>query len=1244
LASILDKYQNKLPETLDDHSFPYQISLLTARLRSLHHHDNLEPASPYNFYIDSHVPEIRRAAILIESLKKALDVLAQEWPDQMVLQHLRDRCAQILSLSAESPVAKILVLLEQLLLQTDDWEMYASQETTLKKHRDAITELVISWRRLELSSWRGLLQTQAQTFEEGVSEWWFRLYNAIVRGLLDILDRGHSDSLDDYLDQLVPLLDDFLKLSPLGQFSRRLDLLRSFEPLLQHLALIKSEQAREPLSRVQRIVHSTQAYYTQFVSSITSSFTAQEKEISEEIQGFIKVASWKDVNVQALKASAKKTHHQLHKAIRKYRDIMRQPVNEFLQPERVPDAELLSNVHLPQSCLRTRTVDSSCLLTHLALADGPAHLQNISKTYGKFDILITSRIDSFVRSVPSHNLDNLMEQIIYTAKELASVNIPVGATVERKEKLWKASLVRKRKAWSDFAKEFKRIGLATNVRSTLLLQQRNERWLREQPSSDIGVGNFVDVQNSEKYFVRLQGLLPRLRATLANHHGDISAQDLQRSIMLLESALSLSLNCRSKLVFPRVGYFLANMDFLPRLATGLNAYARLKSISQRLDAIHQSSAISAWGPTTSKFVLNTEESVTRMSHAISETINKINELGGLPGASPAPATLLDGAQTLLSSTQECGDALQSIARKLKETKMHVLLQGSSNSFQKTPCIEQSSVDELDTVAAAQQHMTNAQNLFLEWEKSLPQFRLIILPLRNWLASQILPVPDGYQPSNQSDPGSDDVIEALLISIQSVLSVLPVEDRFVIASQDNYLKDAASSLIKVGDLLRVDSTVALLNSWVERLAGCPPEEIKECVSRILPFVQRYTLLVEDQLACMARWVNSLFRLQFAACSVMLNIATNGFCKPLDFEEPGDEPEGDESGAGGVGFGEGVGDENVSREIEDESQVEGLKDEGGESNRRDESKGNDGDAIEMGDDFQGELENIPENGSEEERPTDEEEEGPEETLGGLDAEDPDTVDEKLWGDEAGPQDDSKQDKAVNDHSNKPSADSEVVAKENEHPKGDHLPKKKPDDWNTGDEGSNPELDDEDMPREEADEENGEDVPGASGAALDDLVHDSDILDLPDNLEMDEDTTRQDVGEDVDDDMLGDDADGMTDSLHGDNEMERESSPEQPSHPKGDTNNGESVDDQRQEGEMDTGLEDSLPEDANMQPDIRPGDEPGNEAVPDHSLGSNILKDPSESPSKGDGGVKTAGISEETWNDDASVRLFYSVATVF
>jgi hypothetical protein len=113
----------------------------------------------------------------------------------------------------------------------------------------------------------------------------------------------------------------------------------------------------------------------------------------------------------------------------------------------------------------------------------------------------------------------------------------------------------------------------------------------------------------------------------------------------------------------------------------LNEHARLQHISRRLSSIHQSSGISAQGPTVPDVVLNTAETVTRMCHAISETIHKIKEFEDLPGASPVPASLLEGAQMLLSSTQECRDALRSIVKNLKDSELAILLQGSLYRFQ-----------------------------------------------------------------------------------------------------------------------------------------------------------------------------------------------------------------------------------------------------------------------------------------------------------------------------------------------------------------------------------------------------------------------------------------------------------------------------------------------------------------------------------------------------------------------------------
>ncbi|KAH9065293.1 midasin [Lactarius vividus] len=1184
LTAILDKHQYHLPETLDRRTIPYQLSLLAARHRDLHHLNDV--LRPYNFYVDSHVPEIRRATAAVESLKQRLEVLIQEWPDQMVLHHLNGRCTQILNLGVQSPLAKVLVILETLLLQTDDWEMYANRQNTLQNHRQSLTELIISWRRLELSSWRGLLRTETIAFEEGVSEWWFRLYDSTVRGVLEIVERNRSVGLDDYLDHLVPLLDSYLKSSPLGQFSRRLDLLRSFGLFLRHLSHTKSEQAREPLHRVQRIVQSTEAYYSQFLSPITSSLTSQERAVEAEIQGFIKIASWKDVNVQALRASAKKTHHQLYKVIRKYRDIMRQPVNDLLRPEPALHTETLLEANTPPSSPPPFPVDSS-LHSHATLSDGPAHLRDLRKTYAKFDSLIVERINPFFKSRPSCNLDDLTVQILSTAKELSSVSIPAGSTAERRLKLWKALMVRKRKAWSDFAKELKRAGLSTSVRSTVLLQHKNDRWLREQPFPVTADFHHASVRSSEKYFVRLQGLFPKLRVSLADHHEDVSTQELQRSIMLLESALSLSLSCRSE------------------LATSLDEYARLKCVSRRLNSLYQCSVISTSGLSISHTVSGTEDTLSRMCSAISETMGKVKELGDLPGVPPVPMALLENAQALLLATKDHRDALQSIGKKLNETTPPILLR-----------------DEYDVVISAQGHITNTQDVLLVWERDYPQLKYIILPLMDWLVSQKLGGFPGKQLSNATDLNTDQVIEELLKSIQSILSAIPT-DPFPVPNQDNYIKDASWLHSRIGSILRVGSKVALLNSLIEQLAGHPPEDVKTNISRLLPFVQRYALLVGEQVSGTAKWLNSLFKLQLAACSVMLNIATNGFCKP-----PGDEDSGEvgreDEGTDGVGFGEGAGNENVSKDVEDESQVEGLQNESGEANKEMDQDKED-DAIEIDDDFQGELENLPDTGPEdEEKAVDDDEEDIEERLGDLDVGDPDTIDEKLWGDETGPRDDNRQGKANDQHTTEPSTNSEVAAKENETAPGDN-PSQHNEESN---EDNEVESKGEAAPE---DEDNSEPSPVKDGAPLDDFVQNADTLDLPEDLNL-EDDSRQSVSEDVDDDELGHGLDLTSTSSKDGDEAGPDIVPETSSHAIDETTDVESLDGQRLEGSEGEAEPDHpySDEDVVMQPDVQAGDGAGAEAVPDSVPNSNIREANFESQSEAVQGAKASSKNDKARYD--------------
>lgn len=118
--------------------------------------------------------------------------------------------------------------------------------------------------------------------------------------------------------------------------------------------------------------------------------------------------------------------------------------------------------------------------------------------------------------------------------------------------------------------------------------------------------------------------------------------------------------------------------------------------------------------------------------------------------------------------------------------------------------------------------------------------------------------------------------------------------------------------------------------------------------------------------------------------------DGFCVPKDADG---EDENCESNKDGLGIGEGNGEKDVSKEIEDEGQVEGLQNEGAEpidqSNIKDEKEG-----IEMENDFDGVLGDIEISDTQSDTPEVDSDQEVEEQMGDLNDDLASVVDEKLW----------------------------------------------------------------------------------------------------------------------------------------------------------------------------------------------------------------------------------------------------------
>lgn len=384
-----------------------------------------------------------------------------------------------------------------------------------------------------------------------------------------------------------------------------------------------------------------------------------------------------------------------------------------------------------------------------------------------------------------------------------------------------------------------------------------------------------------------------------------------------------------------------------------------------------------------------------------------------------------------------------------------------------------------------------------WSNEEPVLQYIFQPVRMWLDAQDLSFPPPTVPKSTllSTARADLIIDTLLVNIQRMLSRCPIyDDETSPADNDNYIKDGSRFIIGLASALDIDGVHDQLH---RHLAAIPYGELQRNLQRMLPFVVRYSALAEEQLAALTQWTQTLFKLLFVLCSIIHKIAKDGFCQPPETDQS--NPSSDTTEAGdGVGLGEGAGTKDVSKEIEDESQVEGIQNnENDTSDARDNLENEDDNIIEMGEDFGGALEDVPENDAQDDDESDGESQGePDEQLGDLDTSDPSAVDEKLWADEQGPEDDEEAEKTTEDRSGK-GADSEVVSKDDKHT-GAEEPKD-----NQDDEGADPEqaedIDNDDTTLETLEDEDGGENPEANGAPMDDYVPDANTLDLPDDMDL-------------------------------------------------------------------------------------------------------------------------------------------------
>ena len=363
-----------------------------------------------NIYTDGSITEIQKLYKLVEASQARFYEIGDRWPEHAVPVEVISFSDELLDFKLDSPLAKLLTKAEKLLGIVAQWQSIASREFSVASLMDDLTTLIVSWRRLELASWSRLLNLEKQKNEEDARAWYFVAYEAVIYNSRRVVETGGDAT--EYSRELARTIEEFLRSTTQGQFVSRLRLL---ETLLQ--SLHEAAGLHAGLRPITESIRSIVAHYKRYVPNIEQTLQTGRADLEKAVVEQIKLASWKDTNITALRDSAKRSHQKLFKIVRKYRALLGKPIAMF-KTEALDIDQEMSTTQLSLSEYENSQVPralSECAAQIPDWRSRPARLQNPLASMSSLRHVYQTHLGEFDAI---DELSSFHQELITTSKSL----------------------------------------------------------------------------------------------------------------------------------------------------------------------------------------------------------------------------------------------------------------------------------------------------------------------------------------------------------------------------------------------------------------------------------------------------------------------------------------------------------------------------------------------------------------------------------------------------------------------------------------------------------------------------------------------------------------------------------------------------------------------------------------------------------------------------------------------------------
>lgn len=1086
----------------------------------------------YDFYTEENMEQARKLVVIIEKTHTRLAHLVETWPEHVTLQDAAETCQQLLDLPNATPIAQFLVKVEKLHEHLNEWQGVASTEYSAAEHYDAVTQLIISWRRLELTTWPRLFDIEDEKCRTEADSWWFFVYESVVENPLQLLHEGQS--LKEHVEQLLSVLVSFIGSSSIAQLPHRLQLLRAFE---QHTLRLCDDYPG--MNLMQKGLYNLIAYYSQYESVSREATAKHRKKFQKSMSDVVLLASWKDTNILALRDSAKRSHKKLFRVVKGYRHAINQPMLPLLQggmPSTLVEDPMTNGTD-------SETVGSSIDL-EVVKDIYEKSIRKWSKRPGRLqDLPAAVQMMRRVAQIPSDRAEavNFIEEfsssVVSTIKQLQSET--PGTLNEETKEIAKHLKTRKRKAFADALKELKNMGLKSNLSAALLGKQVTlERILAI--ADPIGNGQFGANRSSiseNHYFLRVVEILPKIRKAVVEHSPDLTGAEVARSVGFLEHLLSMALDHRNSIS--------ATLKDLEHTQVSMARYNIMSNLNLTDTTLHGKNELRGYPDLERRF-----QWLPKVLDLAVELLNIHSDFGGKK---------FENVEISFSNSREAAVRLNDLFSTRQQLLIHDGIWENSAKLL---------MDE------AQVALTLLKESMESIRNNHPEIAYTTTQVLSWVSSISLP---SLLPQKSDVPKSAN-LEFLDSSLQTLCDSIFVALQHLKESQSVYPlsvqdpgwlvrhQSASSSSLKAlhtGEIARRMDDIIALTSRIHPFDAPTSQAIRALFAAYQPIIQEYTNICNRVVQETLSQHRSICKATYILCTSASTLLSKGFCMP---QEKGDPESGQSNGVeGGTGLGEGEGQDDISKDINANEDLSELAQEKDKEERKDEIE-DEKDAVDIEDEMEGQLGDIPDKeddgkGSGDEKDDDE----MDEETGDVDDLDPTAVDEKLWD---GKGDDDAREKEGEDIKNQetPGEDMEAKKEENGKEKEGETMEGKEGEETEGDESEGEGADQDDDVRQQDDKE-----------ATDAHVPEVDTLDLPDDMELDGD--EKSGGEEEDGDMnmdnlsdIGDEGEEMKEDERGDKQdsfpdLDTPENKENSGEPEGkDEDEGEEEGEETGEGQMD------------------------------------------------------------------------------